>query len=260
MSPSQLWTSYYTMLRKDIVRLFRIWVQTFLPSVITSCLYFLIFGSVLGSRIGSMQGVSYMAFVVPGLVMLAIVTNAYSNTSFTFFQSKFFMHSIDEILVSPTPPWLMIAGFISGGIARGMIVGVLVLLISIFFTGLHLAISNIAIIFIFAVLTALVFSLAGLVNGVYAKTIDGINIVPTFVLTPLVYLGGVFYSVHSLPQAAQYVTYVNPIFYLINGFRYGFLGIADIPLWISFAVLSGMIAALIAINWYLIRTGMGLKQ
>ena len=248
------------MLRKDLVRIFRIWVQTFLPSVITSCLYFLIFGTVLGSKIGTMQGVSYMSFVVPGLVMLAIVTNAYSNTSFAFFQSKFFARSIDEILVSPTPPWLLIAGFISGGIVRGIIVGTIVLLVSLFFTGLTLAITNIAIIFLFAILTALVFSLAGLVNGVYAKSLDGINIVPTFVLTPLVYLGGVFYSVHSLPQAAQYVTFINPIFYLINGFRYGFLGIADIPIWISLAVLSAMIVVLVGINWYLIKTGLGLKQ
>ena len=248
------------MLRKDIVRMFRIWVQTFLPSVITSCLYFLIFGTVLGSRIGEMQGVDYMSFVVPGLVMLAIVTNAYANSSFTFFQSKFFMRSIDEILVSPTPPWLMIAGFVSGGIVRGVLVGGIVLLVSVFFTGLQLSLFNVAVIFLFAVLTALVFALAGLVNGVYAKSIDAINIVPTFVLTPLVYLGGVFYSVHSLPELAQYVTYVNPVFYLINGFRYGFLGIADIPLWISLAVLMAMIAALAAVNWYLIRTGLGLKQ
>ena len=260
MSPAQLWTSFYTMLRKDIVRMFRIWVQTFLPSVITSCLYFLIFGTVLGSRIGQMQGVDYMSFVVPGLVMLAIVTNAYANSSFTFFQSKFFMRSIDEILVSPTPPWLMIAGFVSGGIVRGVLVGAIVLLVSVFFTGLQLSLFNVAIIFLFAVLTALVFALAGLVNGVYAKSIDAINIVPTFVLTPLVYLGGVFYSVHSLPELAQYVTYVNPVFYLINGFRYGFLGIADISLWISLAVLMAMIAALAGINWYLIRTGLGLKQ
>lgn len=260
MNTYQKWISFYTMLRKDIVRMFRIWVQTFLPSVITSSLYFLIFGTVLGSRIGSMQGVDYMTFVIPGLVMLAIVTNAYSNTSFTFFQSKFFFRGIDEILVSPTPPWLLIAGFISGGIVRGVLVGTLVLLISVFFTGLHLAIHNILIILGFAILTALVFALAGLVNGVYAKSLDAINIVPTFVLTPLVYLGGVFYSVHSLPQLAQYVTYVNPIFYLINGFRYGFLGIADIPVWISLVVLGGMIAVLAVINMYLIRTGMGLKQ
>lgn len=254
------WISFYTMLRKDIVRMFRIWVQTFLPSVITSCLYFLIFGTVLGSKIGTMQGVDYMSFVVPGLVMLAIVTNAYSNTSFTFFQSKFFFRGIDEILVSPTPPWLLIMGFISGGIVRGVLVGAIVLLVSAFFTGLHLAVHNVLIIFGFAVLTSLVFSLAGLVNGVYAKSIDGINLVPTFVLTPLVYLGGVFYSVHSLPAWAQSFTYVNPIFYLINGFRYGFLGIADISVWISLAVLGGMIAVLAVINMYLIRTGMGLKQ
>lgn len=260
MDTYQLWTSFYTMLRKDIVRMFRIWVQTFLPSVITSCLYFLIFGTVLGSRIGDMQGVDYMLFVVPGLVMLAIVTNAYSNTSFTFFQSKFFFRGIDEILVSPTPPWLLIAGFISGGVVRGILVGTIVLLVSAFFTNLHLAIHSIFIIFGFAILTALVFSLAGLVNGVYAKSIDGINLVPTFVLTPLVYLGGVFYSIHSLPAWAQGFTYINPIFYLINGFRYGFLGVADISVWISLAVLGGMIAALVAINWYLIRTGLGLKQ
>ncbi len=197
MTTYQLWISFYTMLRKDMVRIFRIWVQTFLPSVITSCLYFLIFGSILGSRIGDMQGVAYMTFVVPGLVMLAIVTNAYSNTSFSFFQSKFFARSIDEILVSPTPPWLLIAGFIAGGVVRGILVGALVLLVSVFFTGLHLSIANLGIILLFAILTALVFSLAGLVNGVYAKSIDAINIIPTFVLTPLTYLGGVFYSVHS---------------------------------------------------------------
>jgi len=201
-----------------------------------------------------------MTFVIPGLVMLAIVTNAYSNTSFTFFQSKFFFRGIDEILVSPTPPWLLIAGFISGGVVRGILVGTIVMLISMFFTGLHLAVHNLLIIFGFAVLTALVFALAGLVNGVYAKSMDAINIVPTFVLTPLTYLGGVFYSVHSLPEIAQYVTYVNPVFYLINGFRYGFLGIADISVWISLAVLCGLIAVLVAINWYLIRKGLGLKQ
>ena len=260
MNTYQKWTAFYTMLRKDLVRMFRIWVQTFLPSVITSCLYFLIFGTVLGSRIGTMQGINYMSFVVPGLVMLAIVTNAYANSSFTFFQSKFFMRSIDELLVSPMPPWLMIAGFISGGVVRGVLVGTIVLLVSVFFTGLHLSIFNLLVIFVFAILTALVFALAGLVNGVYAKSIDAINIVPTFVLTPLVYLGGVFYSVHSLPQFAQYFTFINPVFYLINGFRYGFLGIADIPLEISFLVLSGMVLVLMGINWYLIRTGLGLKQ
>ncbi len=260
MTPYQKWTSFYTMIRKDVVRMFRIWVQTFLPSVITSCLYFLVFGTVLGSRIGEMQGVDYMVFVIPGLVMLAIVTTSYANTSFTFFASKFFAKNIEEILVSPTPPWLMIAGFVGGGVVRGVITGALVMLVSIFFTGLSLAIHNILVILGFAILTSLVFALAGLVNGIYAKTIDGINIVPTFVLTPLVYLGGIFYSVHTLPSWWQAITYANPLFYLINGFRYGFLGIADVSIALSVGILVAMIATLVGINWYLIRTGLGLKQ
>jgi len=260
MEPYRLWISFYTMLRKDIVRMFRIWVQTFLPSVITSILYFLVFGTVLGSRIGDMQGVDYMTFVVPGLVMLAIVTSAYANTSFMFFSSKFFARSIDEILVSPTPPWLLIGGFVAGGVVRGVLVGTLVFIVSVFFTGLHLAVHNVLIILGFAILTALVFALAGLVNGIYAKSIDGINLVPTFVLTPLVYLGGIFYSVHTLPDWWQAITYANPLFYLINGFRYGFLGITDVPVAISLGVLGGLIGILIAMNWYFIRTGLGLRQ
>jgi len=256
----RMWISYYTMLRKDVVRMFRIWAQTFLPSVITSSLYFLVFGSVLGSRIGDMQGVNFLEFVVPGLVMLAIVTNAYANTSFSFFQSKFFFRGIDEILVSPTPPWVMIAGFVSGGVIRGVLVGISVLGISLFFTGLSISIHNALIMLAFGFLTALVFSLAGLVNGIYAKSIDAINIVPTFVLTPLIYLGGIFFSVHVLPTWAQSVMYANPLFYLVNGFRYGFLGITDIPLSLTLVVLFGLIALLVGINWYLIRTGLGLKQ
>lgn len=250
----------YTMLRKDVVRMFRIWVQTFLPSVVTSILYFAVFGTILGSRIGEMQGVDYMSFVVPGLVMLAIVTSAYANSSFTFFQSKFFMRSIDEMLVSPMPPWLIISGFVMGGVVRGIIVGTLVLLVSLFFTGLSLSIFNLLVILGFGVLTAVAFALAGLVNGVYAKSIDGINLVPTFVLTPLVYLGGIFYSVHTLPAWWQALTYANPLFYLINGFRYGFLGISDISLTLAVTFLAVMIAGLLFINIYLIRTGLGLKQ
>jgi len=255
-----MWISFYTMLRKDIVRMFRIWVQTFLPSVITAVLYFSVFGTILGSRIGDMQGVDYMSFVVPGLVMLAIVTTSYANTSFMFFTSKFFARSIDEILVSPTPAWLLIGGFVAGGVVRGILVGTLVLIVSLFFTGLSLTVHSALIVLGFAVLTALVFALAGLVNGIYAKSIDGINIVPTFVLTPLVYLGGIFYSVHVLPDWWQTITYGNPLFYLVNGFRYGFLGITDVSLLISLYVLIVMIAILIAINWYFIKTGFGLRQ
>ncbi|MBI5644820.1 ABC transporter permease [Candidatus Kaiserbacteria bacterium] len=260
MNGYRKWIAFYTMLRKDIVRIFRIWVQTFLPSVVTSVLYFSVFGTVLGSRIGTMQGVDYMTFVIPGLVMLAIVTSAYANSSFTFFQSKFFARSIDEMLVSPMPPWLIIAGFVSGGIIRGILVGTLVMIVSLFFTGLQLAIHNVLIIFGFAILTSLVFALAGLVNGVYAKSIDGINLVPTFVLTPLVYLGGIFYSVHNLPGWWQAITYANPLFYLINGFRYGFLGISDVSIATAVGILSVLIVALVGVNWYLIRTGLGLKQ
>lgn len=255
-----LWISFYTMLRRDVTRMFRIWVQTFLPSVITSLLYFLVFGTVLGSRIGEFQGVPYILFVVPGLVMLAIVTTSYANTSFTFFTSKFFARSIDEILVSPTPPWVMLSGFIGGGVVRGVITGSLVLLVSIIFTGLTLGIYNIFAVLLFAVLTSLLFGLAGLVNGIYSKSIDGINIVPTFVLTPLVYLGGIFYSVHALPPLFQTVTYLNPLFYLINGFRWGLLGNSDVPIALSLSVLLILIAALGAVNIYLLRWGLGLKQ
>ena len=260
MTPYQTWIAFYTMIRKDVVRMFRIWAQTFLPPVITSILYFVVFGTVLGSRIGQMGGVNYMQFVVPGLVMLAIVTSSYANTSFTFFTSKFFMKSIDEILVSPTPPWVMIAGYVGGGVVRGVLVGALVLMVSLFFTGLSVSVHSLLIILAFGILTAMVFALAGLVNGVYAKSMDGINLVPTFVLTPLVYLGGVFYSVHSLPSAWQGFVYANPIFYLINGFRYGFMGVSDIPVISSVTVLSVLVITLIATNWYLIRTGLGLKQ
>lgn len=260
MTPYKQWIAFYTMLRKDVVRIFRIWVQTFLPSIVTSVLYFAVFGTILGDRIGEMGGVDYMSFVVPGLVMLAIVTSAYANSSFTFFQSKFFARSIDEMLVSPMPPWLIILGFVAGGVIRGVLVGFLVMIVSIFFTGLELPIYNLLIILGFAILTAIVFALAGLVNGVYAKTIDGINLVPTFVLTPLVYLGGVFYSVQNLPEWWSTLTHLNPLFYLISGFRYGFLGVSDVALTTSLLVLSVLIVGLAAINWYLIRTGLGLKQ
>lgn len=258
MDTYRAWISFYTIVRKDVVRMFRIWMQTFLPSVVTAVLYFLVFGTVLGERIGDFAGYPYLTFVVPGLVMLAIVTNAYSNVSFTFFTSKFFARSIDELLVSPTPPWLLIAGFVAGGVLRGLIAGALVLAVSLFFA--PLPVTNALIAFVFALLTALIFSLAGLVNGVYAKTIDGINFVPTFVLTPLVYLGGVFYSVSSLPAWWQTVTYADPLFYLIDGLRYGLLGVSDLNVGISFLILAGLAALLAGINLYLIRTGLGLKQ
>lgn len=258
MTVQQLWTSYYTIIRKDVVRILRIWPQTFLPSVVTSALYFLIFGSFLGSRIGDVHGVPYILFVVPGLVMLSVVNNSYSNVATVMFSSKFFSRNIDEILVSPTPPWILVLGFMSTGLVRGLSTAVLVLLVSLFFT--HLTVFSFSVIVAFLVLTSIVFSLAGLINGVYAKSIDGINIVPTFILTPLLYLGGVFYSVNALPGLWKVLTRLDPIFYIINGFRYGFLGFSDVSLATCFGVLFVLIVGLGGMSWYLIRTGLGLKQ
>ena len=258
MPPQKQFISFYTILRKGVVRTFRIWSQTLLPSVVTSVLYFAVFGSILGSRIGSLNGVPYILFVVPGLVMLSVITNAYTDVATTFFQSKFFSRNIDEILVSPTPPHVIIAGYVSRGIVRGVMVGLLVLAVSLFF-----ALPSVAhplIVLLFLVLSSLIFALAGLVNGIYATNFDGITIVPTFVLTPLVYLGGVFYSINSLPTFWQKISLVNPVLYLINGFRYGFLGFSDVSLATCFAVLLGLILVLLALNWYFIRTGLGLKQ
>lgn len=241
-----------------MVRILRIWPQTLLPSAVTSALYFLIFGSFLGSKIGEVHGVPYIMFVVPGLVMLAVITNAYSNVATVMFQSKFFARNIDEILVSPTPPWILVAGFVSTGVIRGVLVGIVVLAVALFFTSL--VISNFLIIVGFLILTALIFSLAGLVNGVYATSIDGISIVPTFILTPLVYLGGVFYSAQVLPGAWGTITAFDPVFYLINGFRYGFLGAADISIELATVLLIALTLVLLIIAWYFIKIGLGLKQ
>lgn len=258
MTPSQQLVSFYTILRKDVVRMFRIWIQTFLPSVVTSILYFLIFGAFIGSQIGMIGGVSYITFVVPGLIMLAVITNAYSNVAFTFFMSKFFGRNIDEILVSPTPPWVIISGYVAGGIVRGLLVGILVLLVSLFFTRVPIAHPMTVLSYFF--LTSLIFSLGGLINGIYAKSIDGINIVPTFVLTPMIYLGGIFYSIAMLPELWRTLTYLNPVFYIINGFRYGFFGTADVRLSVATAILLAITAVLVALNWYFLRKGLGLKQ
>ncbi|OGG67927.1 ABC transporter permease [Candidatus Kaiserbacteria bacterium RIFCSPHIGHO2_12_FULL_54_16] len=250
--------SFYTILRKGLVRIFRIWSQTLLPSVVTSVLYFAVFGSILGSRIGELNGVPYILFVVPGLVMLAVITNSYMDVATAFFVSKFFSRNIDEILVSPTPPSVIIAGFIASGVVRGMLVGILVLIVSLFFALPSIAHPIIVLLFLF--LSSLVFALGGLINGIYAKSFDGISIVPTFVLTPLVYLGGVFYSIHSLPPLWQTVSLGNPIFYIINGFRYGFLGTSDVSLLTCVFVLLALMLALLGANVYFLRKGLGLKQ
>ncbi len=250
--------SFYTILRKGVIRIFRIWSQTLLPSLVTSVLYFAVFGTILGSRIGDLNGIPYMLFVVPGIVMLAVITNSFMDVASTFFMSKFFSRNIDEILVSPTPPVVIIAGFIGSGVVRGMLVGILVLIVSLFFALPSIAHPFIVLLFLF--LSSLVFALGGLINGIYAKNFDGITIIPTFVLTPLVYLGGVFYSIHSLPPVWQTVSLFNPILYLINGFRYGFLGTSDVPLYICVLVLLALTIILVGVNWYFLKKGLGLRQ
>ena len=250
--------SFYTILRKGVVRIFRIWSQTLLPSIVTSVLYFAVFGNILGSRIGELNGVPYILFVVPGLVMLSVITNSFMDVATTFFQAKFFSRNIDEILVSPTPPSVIIAGFVASGVVRGMMIGILVLIVSLFFALPSIAHPLVVLLFLF--LSSLVFALAGLINGIYAKTFDGISIVPTFVLTPLVYLGGVFYSIHSLPPLWQTVSLFNPIFYIINGFRYGFLGTSDVSIYVCIAVLLVLTLILLGVNMYFLKKGLGLRQ
>jgi ABC-2 type transport system permease protein len=250
--------SFYTILRKGVIRILRIWSQTLLPSLVTSVLYFTIFGKIIGARIGELNGVPYILFVVPGLVMLSVVTNSFMDVASTFFMSKFFSRNIDEILVSPTPPVVIIAGFIASGVVRGMLVGALVMIVSLFFALPSVAHPFVILLFLF--LSSLVFALGGLINGIYAKNFDGISIVPTFVLTPLVYLGGVFYSIHSLPPFWQKVSLANPILYIINGFRYGFIGTGDISLLTCVGVLLALTLVLLGANMYFLKQGLGLKQ
>lgn len=257
MHKKSLWIPYYTMLRNDFVRIIRIWSQTLLPPVVTTSLYFIVFGAFIGSQIAPIDGFSYMQFIVPGLIMMSVITSSYMNTVSTFYFAKW-TKTLDEILVSPMPDWLVILGFVSGGVLRGLLVGLLVAIVALFFT--HLAIFNLVVLVLAVVLTSLLFSIAGLINGVFAKGFDGISIVPTFVLTPLTYLGGIFYSVQMLPEFWQKVSLFNPILYMVNAFRWGFLGISDIPLSTCFAVLGGITVILLAVTGYLFRNGIGLKN
>jgi len=257
MTPNKMWIAYLTVMRKELVRIFRIWAQTILPPVITTSLYFIVFGTFIGSQLAPIHGLSYIQFIVPGLIMMSIITSSYMNTVSNFYFAKF-MRNIDEMLVSPMPDWLVIAGFISGGVMRGLIVGFFVLLVSLFFS--HLAIFNIFVLVAAVLMTSVLFSLAGLINGVYAKGFDGISIVPTFVLTPLTYLGGIFYSISQFPEFWQKVSLLNPILYMVNAFRYGFLGVSDVPVWICFSVLIGFTLIFTAIVAFLFKRGMGVKN
>ncbi len=249
--------AFETIVRREIARFTRIWTQTLLPPVITQSLYFVIFGKFIGSRIGEIQGISYMAFIVPGLVMMAVINSSFSNVVSSFFSVKF-QRSIEEVLVSPTSNTAIIAGYVMGGVIRGILVGLIVFMVSIFFT--RPTIHNIGIILIFIILTSLVFSLAGLINAIFAKKFDDVSIFPTFVLTPLTYLGGVFYSIHSLPGMWQQVSLFNPILYMVNGFRFGFYGFSDVGIFESIAFLIVLTGILTYANFYLLKKGTGIKS
>jgi len=256
---NQNFIAFKTIARREVMRILRIWGQTLVPPAITMTLYFLIFGKLIGSRIGDMGGFDYMDFIVPGLVMMSVIQNAYGNISSSFFGAKFGRH-IEELLVSPMPNYVILAGYVAGGVLRGLMVGLLVLIVAMFFT--HVRVPHPFVMVSTILLGATIFSLAGFVNAVYAKKFDDIAIVPTFILTPLTYLGGVFYSVRVLPEWAQIATQANPIFYMVNAFRYGLLGdsATDVSIWVSYAVMLVFVLVLGALGMFLLKRGIGLRS
>ena len=250
-------TALYTIVRREVARILRFWGQTLVPPAITMALYFLIFGGLIGSRVGEMDGIKYMDFIVPGLVMMSIIQNSYGNISSSFFGAKFGRH-IEELLVSPMPSWVILGGYVAGAVLRGLMVGAIVLVIAMFFT--HVRVPHPFVTLSTVILGATIFALAGFVNAVYAKKFDDIAIVPTFILTPLTYLGGVFYSVKLLPDWAEAATHLNPIFYMVNAFRYGLLGVSDVPLWLAYALMLGFVVALGGLSLWLLKRGVGMRS
>lgn len=257
MSLAEQWIAFMTIVRKEVRRFLRIWMQTLLPPAITMTLYFVIFGTLIGSRIGEMGGFSYIQFVVPGLIMMAVVTNAYSNVVSSFFGAKF-QRFIEEILVSPMSNSIILWGYVIGGVTRGLLVGLIVTLLSLFFTELH--IHNIWITIAIVALTSVFFSLAGFVNAVFANNFDDVSIVPVFVLTPLTYLGGVFYSVDMLPEFWANVSHLNPMLYIVNAFRYGILGVSDVNVTWAFVMVLCFTLAAYAYCMHLLANSKRLRQ
>ena len=257
MNNSEKTIAFQTIVIKEILRFSRIWMQTILPPAITTALYFIIFGNLIGSQIGDMDGYSYMDYIVPGLILMAIITNSYSNVVSSFYSAKYQSH-IQEMLVAPLPNYIILLGFVAGGVARGVAVGIVVTIVSLFFSDLNIA--HLGITLSIAILTATLFSIAGLINGIYANSFDDISIIPTFVLTPLTYLGGIFYSISMLPQFWQNVSLANPIIYMVNGFRYGILGDSDITPYASFALIGIFIVALYLFAIYLLNKGHGIRN
>ncbi|MFD1218100.1 ABC transporter permease [Microbulbifer celer] len=257
MNPQAVWTSFSTIFRREVRRFTRIWPQTLVPPVITMSLYFVIFGSLIGSRIGEMGGYSYMEFVVPGLIMMAVITNSYSNVVSSFYSAKF-QRSVEELLVSPTPNWIVMAGYVLGGVARGLIVGFVVTIIALIFTSLEVQHIGLTVVIVF--LTSVLFALAGFINAIFANSFDDISIIPTFVLTPLTYLGGVFYSIDLLSPFWQGLSKLNPVLYMVNAFRYGVLGVSDINVGWAFAGVLVFIALLSAWGLHLMTHGKRLRH
>lgn len=251
------WIGFKTIVIREYGRILRIWGQTLVPSAVTATLYFVIFGSLIGRRVGRMDGFDYMQFIAPGLIMMSVITNSYANVVSSFFGAKFGKH-VEELLVSPLPNWIIVAGYITGGVIRGLLVGAVVTAVSLFFT--DLAIHHVPVILAAVLVTAVVFSLGGFINAVFAKNFDQVNWIPTFVLTPLTYFGGVFYSVSLLPEWAQTLSLVNPILHMVNAFRFGFLGVSDVNVGTAFLIMVVSGTVLFAIAMYLMTRGTGMRE
>lgn len=257
MTFQEKFIAFKTILIKEVLRFARIWVQTILPPVITTILYFVIFGRLIGPQIGRIHGFEYMDYIVPGLIMMTVITNSYANVVSSFYGSKF-QRNIEEMLVSPIPNYLILVGFVAGGVARGLSVGVAVTLVSLFFT--QISFHNYFVILSIFFLTSVLFSLAGLINGIFARSFDDISIIPTFVLTPLTYLGGIFYSIEMLSPFWQKASLFNPILYMVNAFRHGFLGVSDINIFTSYFIVIVFIIFLFTFSLRLLNRGYGIRS
>ncbi len=251
------WVGLKTLVRKEVIRVARIWIQTIVPPAITMTLYFIIFGNLIGKRIGVMGGFDYMQYIAPGLIMMSVITNSYGNVVSSFFGAKYGKH-IEEMLVSPMSNATIIIGHVAGGVIRGLMVGALVTMIALGFT--RLTIEHPLVTFSMVVLASIVFALLGFVNAVFAKKFDDISIIPTFILTPLTYLGGVFYSITLLPEFWQKVSLANPILYMVNAFRYGILGVSDIQIGYAYLIVGIFVIGLFALNLTLLNRGVGIRE
>ena len=256
MSAREQWIAFLTIVTREVRRFLRIWPQTLLPPAITISLYFVIFGNMIGSRVGEMGGFDYMAYIVPGLIMMSVIQNSYGNVVSSFFSTKW-QHSIEEMLVSPMPSHVILLGFVCGGMVRGILTGLIVTLLSLFFTELRMEYAWITVLVV--VLTAILFSLGGFLNALFARKFDDIAIVPTFILTPLTYLGGVFYSIDLLPDFWRAVSMANPILYMVNSFRFGVLGVSDVNVTVSLLAIGGFVVGLFLLALWLLHRGTGIR-